>query len=39
MIESARGRVTVLYTLLFAAIVLAVASAMYWLIRDNAYML
>ena len=38
MIESARGRVAVLYTLLFAAIVLAVASGVYWLIRNNAYM-
>ncbi len=37
MIESARLRVTLPYTLLFAAIVLVSATGIYWLIRNNAY--
>lgn len=37
MIESARLRVTLLYMLLFAAIVLASAAGIYGLIRNNAY--
>ncbi len=38
MIESTRGKVALLYSLLFAVIVLALATGAYWLIRSNAYL-